>query len=252
MFAEERYQVILQMLEEESRVKVNQLTQHFGVSESTIRRDLQDMEEKGMLTRTHGGAVKNPDADAEPTFQQKEDIHQGEKARIGKIAAGLVRDGESILIDSGTTTLELAKNIQAKNIIAITNSVDVAQILSEKEQVEVILTGGSFRNNTRSMVGPICDQTLRQFRPDKVFLGMNGIALKDGLTTPNLLEATTKSVMLQSAKKAYVLADPSKFGKVNLSVVGSVKDISAVITTSTLGDEIMKAYKEYGIKLITD
>lgn len=251
MFAEERYQVIMEMLEEKNRVKVSELTEHFSVSESTIRRDLQDMEEKGMLARTHGGAVKNPKANLEPSFQEKEVSHQGDKAIIGQLAASLIKDGDSIVIDAGTTTLELAKHIQAKDITAITNSMDVAKILSEKEGVEVILTGGLFRNNTRSMVGPVCEQTLRQFRPDKAFLGMNGIALKDGLTTPNLLEAATKSAMLYSAKKVYVLADPSKFGKVNLSVVAPVKDVSAIVTTSSLGQEIMTAYKENGIKLIT-
>ncbi|QSX09346.1 DeoR/GlpR transcriptional regulator [Alkalibacter rhizosphaerae] len=252
MFAEERYQTIIQILEDENSVKVSELTERFGVSESTIRRDLQDMEEKGMLIRAHGGAVRNPKAHMEPTFQEKEDSHQDDKVLIGKLAASMVHDGDNILIDSGTTTLELAKNITAKNITVLTNSIDVARAMSEKEQVEIILTGGTFRSNTRSMVGPICEQTLRQFKPDKVFLGMNGIALKDGLTTPNLVEATTKRAMLLSGKKTYVLADPSKFGNVLLSVVSPIKEISAIITTKTLGSEIIKAYRENGIKLILE
>lgn len=250
MFAEERYQVILNLLDENASVKVSELTEYFGVSESTIRRDLQDMEEKGMLSRTHGGAVKSTQTRQEPSFQEKEDVHHTDKEIIGKLAASMVHDGESILLDSGTTTLEMAKHLTAKNLTVLTNSMDVATSLSGKEGIDVILTGGNFRNNTRSMVGPICDQTLRQFKPDKVFLGTNGITRKDGMTTPNLVEATTKRTMLLSGKNVYILADPSKFGTVHFSVFGSVKEVTAVITTNNLGEEIQQAYQEMGIKLI--
>ncbi|MBF7095584.1 DeoR/GlpR family DNA-binding transcription regulator [Alkalibacter mobilis] len=251
MFIEERYQKIVELLKEKNSVRVSDLTEIFDVSESTIRRDLQDMEEKNMLKRTHGGAVSLSSRNFEPSFKEKETSRHSDKVRIAKVAAKLVGDGDSIIIDSGTTTLELAKALNAKNITVITNSIDIATILWEKEDMEIILTGGTLRKNTRSMVGQLSENSLRNFKVDKVFLGTNGITLKDGLTTPNLTEAITKRTMMESGDKVYVLSDPSKFGVVNFAVIENLKQIDAIITTDEVEKQILDEFQNFGVRIIT-
>lgn len=142
MFAEERQQKILELLEKNSSTKVKELARMFDVSESTIRRDLQDMEEKGLLKRTHGGAVRIKKMIFEPTFKEKEDKSQKEKLIIAKTAASLIEDNDTIILDSGTTTLGIARCLEAKDITVITNSIDIASELSERDDIELVITGG--------------------------------------------------------------------------------------------------------------
>jgi DeoR family fructose operon transcriptional repressor len=176
MFAEERQKKIVLALEKKESVKVNELSEYFNVSEATIRRDLQEMESKKLLKRTHGGAVKIGIINFEPSFSDKKNENNQEKIAIGKMAASMINDGDTIILDSGTTTLEIAKNITAKNITVITNSIDVAAELLNKDNIELILTGGKIRNSTRAMVGEICQNTYKNFRASKAFIGANGIA----------------------------------------------------------------------------
>jgi DeoR family fructose operon transcriptional repressor len=249
MFTEERRQLISEMLSQKSRIKVSEISELLNVSESTIRRDLKEMEEMGLLSRTHGGAVSFSVTNFEPTYNEKESSNQEEKNSIGKAAASMIKDGDTIVIDSGTTTLEIAKNIAAKNISVITNSIDIASILCQKENVEVILTGGSLRPNTRAMVGQIAENAIKNFRVDKAFIGANGISAEAGLTTPNYTEAQTKKAMIDIANKVIIVVDSTKFNRVNLAVISPVSEITTIITSSAADKKVLKEYEALGIEL---
>lgn len=250
MFTEERQQLISEMLTQKSSIKVNELSTILNVSESTIRRDLKEMEEMGLLSRTHGGAVSFSVTNFEPSFNEKESSYLEEKAEIGKIAAAMIKDGDTVVIDSGTTTLEIAKNIKAENISVITNSIDIASVLCQKEKIEIILTGGNLRPTTRAMVGQITEKVIKNFRVDKAFIGANGISVEAGLTTPNHSEAETKKAMMDIAHKVVVVADSTKFNKASLSVIAPISEITTIITSSDVDKKIIKEYELMGIELI--
>lgn len=250
MFAEERQREISSILHENGSVKVNELSEHFGVSEATIRRDLQEMDSKKLLKKTHGGAVKIQIINFEPSFIDKKDKKNEEKYFIGKAAASMINNGDTIILDSGTTTLELSKNITADDITVITNSIDIAAELSGKNNVKIILTGGVLRENTRSMVGYTCEEMLKNFRVDKAFIGANGISLIDGVTTPDITEAQVKKAMINSANKIIIVVDSSKFENVCFSVVCPITHVSTVVTSGDISKEIINDFTRQGIEFI--
>jgi len=230
MFAEERKSKIAQMIKEGKSVKVNELAKLFGVSESTIRRDLNELESLGIVKRTHGGAVNNFATTFELSFAEKEDRFAKEKEYIGKLAAKYIEDGDTIILDSGTTTQYIARNIKAKNVIVITNSVNIANELSNREDIEVIVTGGVIRSKTKALVGDITQSTLKQFRCDKAFIAANGVSIEFGVTTPTHLEAAVKRTMIENAKEVFLVADSSKFGQVTFALICPVDRLNYIIT----------------------
>lgn len=233
MFAEERKTEILQLVKIGKPVTVTSLSQNFGVSESTIRRDLQELEDNGLIQRTHGGAI-SVQTGFEMSFQEKEIRFLTEKRQIAVLAANLVQDGETVLLDSGTTTLEIARLLCSKKITVATNSMDIAQVFSEETGVETLLLGGTLRKNTRSLVGYLTNDALRRMYFDKVFLAANGIDVEFGITTPNLTEAETKQYMLHAGKEKIVVADHSKLGQRSLCRVCGLEDLDLLITDSGL------------------
>ncbi|MBK1813851.1 DeoR/GlpR transcriptional regulator [Clostridium sp. YIM B02505] len=252
MFAEERQQKILDMLNSESSIKVMDIAVLLNVSESTIRRDLQELEEKKLLMRTHGGAVGiNNRTSFEPSFTDKQDEQIDQKHNIAEVASEMIEDGDTIILDSGTTTLEIAKRINKRDITVITNSIDIAAELSEKEGIEIIVTGGSLRLNTRAMVGHLTESVIKNFRVDKAFIGANGVSIEDGITTPNFIEAQTKKSMINYASKVIIVADSSKFNNVSFSVICPVKAASMIITSKDIEEDIVKQYAEIGVDIIT-
>lgn len=250
MFSEERQEKISELLNGKSSIKVTELSGIFNVSESTIRRDLQEMEQKGLLTRTHGGAVNTNRTSFEPSFKEKEDVHHDEKVSIAKAAAGMIEEGDTIILDSGTTAIEIAKNIPNFNITVITNSIDIAIELSGKENIELIITGGSIRKRTRAMVGHLAESTLKNFRVDKAFIGANGISIEEGVTTPNFDEAHIKKQMMNVSNKVILVADNSKFNEVSFSVICPIRVVSTIITDKGLKQEVIDQLKESGVDVI--
>jgi len=250
MFAEERKSKILEILEGKNRVTVNELTESLNVSESTIRRDLQELELTGLLKRTHGGAVKGEHTGFEPTMAEKEEENIDEKKYIGEKAAALIEDHDTIILDAGTTTLEIAKHIKAKNITVLTNSMLIALELSKNKDVEIVVTGGNTRKETLSIVGPLTDMMIRNFRVDKAFIGANAITLKDGCTTPNIQEAHTKKMMTLSAKEVYVVADHSKFGKVSFASIVKLDEIDAIITDAQIDRQVVDRFRQEGVDIL--
>ncbi|AKL94834.1 transcriptional regulator, DeoR family [Clostridium aceticum] len=250
MFAEERKTRILEIVNENDRIEVSDLTQQLQVSESTIRRDLQDLEQAGLLKRTHGGAVKLENTSFEPTMDEKELVNIEEKMEIGKRAAAFILDNDTVILDAGTTTLQIAKNIEAKNVTVLTNSILIALALSKNKDIKVVVTGGYIRGEILSIVGPITDKIIQSFRVDKAFVGTNGITIEDGCTTPNIDEAHTKNMMIQSAKEAYIVADHSKFGKISFARIADIDEIHGIITDKSIDEAIIEKYKSNNIQLI--
>ncbi|MDU2063660.1 MAG: DeoR/GlpR family DNA-binding transcription regulator [Sporomusaceae bacterium] len=242
MFAEERKAEILQLMKIGQTVKVIELCQHFDVSESTIRRDLQEMEDEGLLQRTHGGAIL-AQSGYEFSFHEKEVRHLNEKQQIAKYAASLVKDGETILLDAGTTTLEIAHFLQNRSITVGTNSMDIAQKFADDATVEVLLIGGTFRKSPRSLVGYLANESLKRLHFDKVFLAANGVDLLKGVTTPNATEAETKRYMMLAAEERILAVDHSKLNQKSLCKICDLAELSFMITDQTVKAEVLKQYE---------
>lgn len=250
MFAKERKREILRILNEEGKVKTLELAELLNVSEPTIRRDIAELDKKGSLIRTHGGAIPIEEQILEPTFSEKVNKYASEKQHIGKTAAALVKDGSTLVLDAGTTTLQIARFLDAKDITVLTNSLDVVEELEKKDNINVILTGGNIRWNTRALVGPVTEATLKKFRVDMAFVGANGISEDGGITTPNLLEASTKKAMIRIAKKAFIVADHTKFDRSDFSQIAEFDELTGVITDFGIDKELISKYEELGLEVI--
>lgn len=248
MFEEERKQMVVQFLQKNQRASVQELSEAFEVSESTIRRDLKELEEAKMLKRTHGGAVSMQSVNFEPNILEKEDYFREEKANIARSAAQMVQEGDTILIDAGTTTLHLAKELRSiSNIRVVTNSLAVLNELRDCRGIEVSLTGGIFRQETWAFVGPMTESSLEMVRVDKAFIATNGIDLNEGITTPNLIEAATKRKMTEIAREVILLSDHSKVGKVAFAKVADLKDMDYCIIDSGAPEDFVQHLRKIGI-----
>lgn len=250
MFGEERKKEILDILNLKGNVKVSELSKHYNVSEVTIRKDLQELEEAGLIERVHGGAVVPQKAKYEPTFTEKTDKYIDEKIAIGKAAASLIKEGDTIALDAGTTTLQLAKNISHENLTVITNSLDIAEELADRKNMEVIVIGGSLRCETRALVGPVSNMALENFNVDKAFIGVNGISIKKGATTPDVTEAHTKKALIECSKETIILCDHSKFDFVSFSKIVDMNEIDCIVTDDGAEEDTIKAFSEKGFKII--
>jgi DeoR family fructose operon transcriptional repressor len=244
MFAEERKAEILQLIESGQPVKVGDLSQRFDVSESTIRRDLQELENGGLIQRTHGGAI-SVQASFELSYQEKEIRNLEEKQRIAKAAVELVKDGETVFLDSGTTTLQIAFALWGKRITVATNSMDIAQVFMEDPQVEVIVLGGSLRKGVHSLVGFLTNEMLARLHFDKVFLAANAVDHDLGVTTPNLTEAETKRHMVKAGKKVILVVDHSKIWEKAMCKICSLSEIDLLLTDAGLDQEDVKRLSQY-------
>ena len=250
MFAQERKSKIMESLNKHGKVKVCDLSERYEVSEVTIRRDLQELEEDKLIKRVHGGAVLNDNTKFEPTFSEKIDKFYDEKESVGKLAASMILDGDTIAVDAGTTTLSIARYIVAKNITVLTNSVDIAYELSKKQDVEVIVTGGTLRWETRAMVGPVADNTLKNFMVDKAFIGTNSVCIINGLSTPNIIEANTKREMIKIAMQTIVVCDHTKFNTVSFAKIVDLDSVDIIITDNQLDNELLEKFEEKDVKIM--
>jgi DeoR/GlpR family transcriptional regulator of sugar metabolism len=228
---EERQGRIRVMVEDQGRVFVQELSGYFNVSEATIRRDLEKLDGQGWVQRTHGGAMRVKRATREPPMLQRIDEQREEKQRIGQVAAALVKDGETIFLGSGTTVLEIARHFpEGLSLTVITNSLLVVNELAERSGIEMIVIGGMLRQSELSMVGHIAEQTVLEFRADRVFMGMRAIDARHGFTNDYLPETMTDRAIFKIAPKVIIVADHNKFGKVSSVLVGPVTGAHMVIT----------------------
>lgn len=249
MLNEERRLRIQGIVTQHKRILVKEISKEFDISEVTVRKDLEVLEKRGILSRVHGGAILNQSSVHDIALTEKEHIYPKEKQLIGEKASRLIREGDVILLDSGSTTTQIARNIKfKKDIKVITNAVNIASELAGSE-VEVILTGGLLREKSFSLVGPIAEDTLRHINADKLFLGVDGIHFEFGLTTPNLMEARVNQLMIKKSLEVILVSDSSKFGKRSMSFISDVSSIQQVITDNGIHDDDLSELEELGVKV---
>lgn len=250
MLNEERRRLIVEMVKHDGRVLVGSLAKHFRTSQVTIRKDLDLLQAQGQIHRSHGGALPAQTRVLEdPTLREKEKLHSKEKLQIARAASRMVNEGQVVILDSGTTTTAIARALRDfENLTVITNAVNIAAELSGSS-VEVILTGGSLRKNSFSLVGPIAEETLHRLNADILFLGVDGFDLHYGLSTPNLLEAKVNRAMMDVARVTVAVCDSSKFGKRSLSSIAPVSEIHHLISDRGISKHDLAALKKTGMQV---
>ncbi len=247
---EERRREILGVLHRDGRVLVKDLARHFHISQITIRKDLEFLDGHGVIQRTHGGALPvQAGALLDPSLREKERLHRKEKVQIAQAAVSLVEEGQSVLLDSGTTTTAIARALKdMARLTVITNAINIAAELAGTH-IEVILTGGTLRKNSFSLVGPLAERALRQLSADILFLGVDGFDTKAGLFTPNLLESEVNRAMVDIARRTIAVCDSSKFGRRSLCNIMPITAVHHVITDKGVPKSDLHALKEAGVKV---
>ena len=243
MLTQERHSEIVKIVNERKSVSVVELAHLLDSSESTIRRDLNLLHEQGQINKVHGGAtsILNNYIVAEETVDEKAQRCIEEKSRIGLYAAGLIQPGELVFIDAGTTTYCMVSNLANPDTVYVTNGISHAKLLGQKG-CRVFVLPGTLRGRTEAIIGGEATDYLQRFNFTKGFFGTNGISLQNGLTTPDLDEARTKSAAMLRCKQRYVLADPSKFQVVTAVTFAQLED--ACIITTKLEDKQFKLKTE--------
>jgi DeoR family transcriptional regulator of aga operon len=247
----ERRAKILEMLERDGQVQVLTLSKMFDVSPVTIRNDLAQLEQKNMLIRTRGGAIRPHRVGIDFKLNEKAKKHFKEKQAIGRKAAELIREGDTIILDSGTTTMEIAKNLcDFKELTVITNALNIAQQLADCKNIRVIVPGGILRKNALSLVGPMAESAIRNYYCDKFFLGVDGIDASYGVSTPNAEEAYLNRIMIELARETFVVTDSSKFKKRSFAFIAPMKKIHFVITDKNIPEDELETLTKSGIQVI--
>lgn len=222
MLTDERRKKIVSLLDQQGIVKSQELITSLDASESTIRRDLQELENEGYLKRVHGGAKKAQYLEEELAISEKSAKNVQQKQAIAQLASGYLSVGDVIYLDAGTTTIELIPYLKNKAITVVTNSVGLAALLVAAE-ISTIVLGGRIKITTDAVIGSQALEQLRQYRFNKAFMGINGISETDGFTTPDLEEAALKRLAIQQSEEAFVLADHSKFNQTSFVNVAPLK-----------------------------
>lgn len=254
MFPEERRAEIVKLLVKNKSISVKTLCDTLQSSEATIRRDLTQLMHEGLLERTHGGAIINDGIKLtqEDSFFQKEMKFHDEKIRIAKKAFEFIEENDSIVLDAGTTTLELAKLIGESDIrcTVITNSSTVSQVISKNQNIELYSLGGRVRLNTLATVGNYAIENLKKFNVKKAFIGANGITIENGLTTPDMAEAEMKLAMLKTASEITILVDHTKFNQIAFCQIAPINMVDRIITDEGLSQDAVNKFTQYDIDII--
>ena len=247
----QRHNEIMRLLAENHMVRANELVDRFQVSMETIRRDFEYLEKCGNLTRVYGGAVIKSMHGLEPEYTIREIKNYHKKVEIGKAAAQLVKDGDTIIVDLGTTTLEFAKFLHdKKNLTIFTNSIQVASELVRNNNIKVIMLGGMLRSGELSTSGFLAEEMIDRFRVDKVFLGVGGFTLGFGIGDYHIEESNLRRHFVRNAQEVIALADSSKFGIKTLSNVCHTNDIDMLVTDEDTDKKLLTELKKSGIQVI--
>ncbi len=252
LFLQERLKQILDLLHTQGRVSVSELSERFGVSAVTIRNDLATLEQQGRLLRTHGGAMLGPGLSNEPlAFAQRKDLHQAEKERIGRAAAALVRNGESIALDASTTAWQIARHLRdRRELTVVTNGLFIALEFLKSPGVTVVMPGGSLRAASASLVGDLGACILDRYHVQKGFFGAGGFTLEEGLTDTNQYEVELKQRMVERSKEVIAVVDSSKWGQVTFAALASVAQLDRVITDQNAPPDMVAALRQRGVKVM--
>ena len=250
--AKERRALILRQLEQKEIVSVTELSRETGISEVTIRKDLTILQNRHLLLRTRGGAMRKPvtNSTEETAISKKRMFNFKEKERIGAEAVKLIKDGDFIMLDSGTTTLEIAKQLDRfQHLRIITNAMNIAVELMNYKRFDVVLLGGNVRPKSLSMVGPLALTVLRNFSRYKLFLGVDSFSLENGISTPSLEEALLNQIMIQQADKVIAVFDSSKFNKRSFVHIADAKELDCIITDSAIPNGMASKLRSLNIDL---
>lgn len=249
----ERRRLIQELARSRGIVQVADLSNRLNVSEITVRRDLEVLEQEGVLERTHGGAIYSQRMSAEPHYTYKDRIHRQEKQAIGQAAAALVEEGDTILINSGSTTFQVIRHLQLsgqRDITIITSNISALVEIQESDQ-ELILIGGTFRQPSNSLVGPLAVMALQQINANKAFIGVDGISARYGLTTPTLQEAEIARLMIERTHgPVIVVADHSKVGVVADFVTVPVDKVDVLVTDDGFDEEYRVELEDLGVEIV--
>jgi len=245
----ERRSKILKELDEKGQVNVTYLSEILGVSEVTIRNDLDKLEKNKLLIRTHGGAFKT--SNIALTVTEKKKINLEAKRAIGKMAASMVNEEDSIILDSGTTTFEVSNNLgQFKKLTVISNALDIVNNISHFEQIEVFMPGGYLKEFSMSLVGPMAERNLRQLYCNKLFIGVDAIKPEIGIFTHHMEEAYLNQIMIDIAEEVIVVADSSKFKKSSLAFISDFEKIHKLITDAKIEDKHRQILQQNNVEVI--
>jgi len=253
MLVEERRRHILDILDDAKRVTVRELADTFSVSAVTVRGDLEALAQMGALVRSHGGALKPLSPAPDLPIGLKERLRHNQKVRIGATAAGMIRDGETVIFDSGTTTAAVAKcvaGLHLNSLTVITNALNIALDLANLPHVRIIMLGGIVRGAALSLVGPHAEQALNNLNADRVFLGVDGIDPEVGLTTPDVFEAQLSALMIRVSREVVVVADSSKFMHRSLSVIARLDGIHKIVTDEGISPDMLDSLHAAGVEVI--
>jgi DeoR/GlpR family transcriptional regulator of sugar metabolism len=233
MLGEVRQRQLLDLLMRHKSVRVRDLTAAFGVSEETIRRDLKKLEADGLVRRTHGGAILLEDVHVVPPPQVRARQNLDAKRRIAERAAALVPERATVMLDNGSTTLEIARRLADRPVTVVTNDLAIAMELSGSWQAQLIVLGGVQQKGTLTLVGPECEETIRRYHVDVVFLGAGGISVRQGLTTASSAEGPVKRAMMAAGERVYCVADRSKIGRAALVSYARLDEVDAILTDAS-------------------
>lgn len=254
MLPGQRHYRILELLMKNKSISVKALCDALEASEATIRRDLTVLESEGKLERTHGGAMLRyfSTIDQEESFNQKETMLAIQKQSIAQKAFELLKENESIILDAGTTVLELANLIGKSRlkIHVITNSTTISKSISENTNAELFIVGGKVRLNTLATVGSLAIDTIKKFNASKTFIGVNGITLDSGLTTPDFEESQMKKAMLSAGRERIVLTDHTKFDKIAVCRIAPISMIDCIITDTDIDPKYVEEFEANDCKII--
>lgn len=252
LFAHERRERILDILNHQKRITVKELSEHMKVSEATLRADLNVMEQEGLLIRTYGGAMINEKTESGNSFSERAKKNREEKIRIGEKAASLVQQGQCILLDASTTALEMARSLKQRPIrlTVVTNGLMTAMELKENPSITVILIGGLLRIGSTSVEGTLGANILESINVDTMFTSASGFTMEAGLTDFNVYEVELKKVMANSADCLVALLDHTKIGASSIASFASVNQIDMLITDSEPDAELKDGLAEQNIELI--
>jgi DeoR family transcriptional regulator of aga operon len=243
---EERLRAIVDVVKSNGRALVRDLASQFGTSDITIRRDLDMLSKRGLLKRTHGGALR---VESDFSLIEREMRHASEKHAIAKAAAAMVQQGDTIILGAGSTTTAIARVLRDwKNLTVITNGITIVHELVGSD-LDVIVTAGLLRKNSSSLVGPLAEQVLRHLKADIFFMGVDGIDTRVGLSMQNLLGAQLARVMVHMAARTIVVCDSSKFGKKSLTTIIPIKEVHGVITDRKVPEAEVAALRAAGVKV---
>jgi DeoR/GlpR family transcriptional regulator of sugar metabolism len=245
MLPAERQKAVLNKVARKGFASVADLAKDLSVSEMTVRRDLSELQKQGLLTRTWGGAGVAESAFFEVSLLAKVSQFVREKERIGKAAAEMVQNGDVVLLDSGSTTTQVARHLKDKRITVISNALNIASELLDRDQIEILVAGGVLRRGSLCLIGPQADVFFKDVHTDKLFLGVEGVDLKAGLTVPDIIEAHSKRAMVSSAQQVIVVADHSKLGRNTLGTIIPLAEADYLITGSEASEEVVEQLREH-------